>query len=160
MLSGMTYDLSFRRLAPGQSWAEAVRAAGEPGADGVDIEPPDEAVWSAIVTEVRRLVGDVSLFVRGAVRALDHVPTGIELSYAADRASVSVPYWYSGDEASAILHKMYALGEVIERHTGLRGYDLQAELPLAEARRHIERGVSAFDQVAVALGRARRDPHR
>jgi hypothetical protein len=154
----MTYDLCFLRLAPGQSWADALRAGVEPGEDGAG--PPDEAVWSAIVIEARGLVGEVSLFVRGAVRALSHVPTGIELSYAAERASVSVPYWYSGEEAGAILHKMYALGEVIERHTGLCGYDPQAELPLAEARQHVERGVRAFDQVAAALGRARRDPHR
>ncbi len=150
----MSYDVSFLRLAPGQSWDEAVRAAAEPDSAQVT----DEAVWSAIVTDARQVVGEVSVFARGAVRVLNHAPTGIELCYSADSASVSVPYWYSGDEAGAVLHKMYALGEVIERHTDLRGYDPQAELPLAEARRHVERGVRAFDQVALALGRLRRDP--
>jgi hypothetical protein len=33
------------------------------------------------------------------------------------------------------------------------------ELPLAEAARDIEAGVRAFDQVALGLGRLRRDPH-
>jgi hypothetical protein len=159
----MSYDVMFLRREPGQTWDEALRAA-EWAAERAGVAErgpahlPDEAVWSAIVTEARRIVGDVSVFVRETGRALDHVPTGIELSYSVDGANISVPYWYSGDEAGAVLAKMYELGEVIERHTELRGYDPQAELPLAEARQQVERGVAAFDRVAIALGRLRRDP--
>lgn len=150
----MAYDLTFLRRRPGQAWEECGQAAEEPGGG----QPPDEAVWSAIVAGVRQVLGEVSVSARDAVRALDHVPTGIELRLSADRASVSVPYWYSGDEAVAVLHQLYALGEIIERHAGLCGYDPQAELPLAEARRHVELGVRAFDRIAIALRRLRRDP--
>src|SRR5438309_5687255 len=76
--SGMSYDVTFVRRRPGQTWDEALRSA-ESGVVGPGaVEPPDEAVWSAIVTEARRIVGDVSVFDREGVRALDHVPTGIE----------------------------------------------------------------------------------
>ena len=50
--------------------------------------------------------------------------------------------------AAQIVRAVYELGRVVERHTGLTGYDPQAGVSLAEAATRPEDAVKAFDQVA------------
>jgi hypothetical protein len=84
---------------------------------------------------------------------LSHDPTGIQLSLFGAEAGITVPYWYKGADAMVILELVYRLGHVIEKHTGMSGYDGQVGLTLAEAASRPRLSAKVFDQVADSFAR-------
>jgi hypothetical protein len=88
---------------------------------------------------------------RSRKRAASEFSNSIQLSYYAGEAGSTVPYWYAGADAAAVVDKIYQLGRVVEDATGLAGFDPQVELPLAEAQPDLAR--AAFDQVAAMFAR-------
>ncbi|WP_433060757.1 hypothetical protein [Dactylosporangium sp. CS-033363] len=135
----MSYDLHFVPKSPDQSWEDALR--GE-----VSDTPPDAVAWAAIADAARRILGEVEVQGGRASFELEHEPTGIELALYGRYASLTVPFWYKGEDAAQVVRALYALALAVERHTGLTGYDPQVESPVAEA--DAERAVAVFDDVA------------
>jgi hypothetical protein len=123
----------------------------------VDPGSPDVAAWARIVPEAQQLLGEVALHQLAQYLELDHEPTGIQLTLYGDEADISVPYWYAGADAANIVGLIYRLGLIVERHTGLAGYDGQVELAVAEAAGQPELAVSCFDQVAQSFASRRPD---
>ncbi|MBO3737331.1 hypothetical protein [Actinoplanes flavus] len=141
----MSYDLTFLAKSDDQSWDDALEALEEQdGDDG----SPDRAAWDRIVADARAFLGDVELHESGSYLELDHEATGIQLSLYAREAGITVPYWYSGQDAERIAALIYRLGLIVERHTGLAGYDGQVGLGVTEAAARPELAVTIFDQVA------------
>ncbi|XVV09188.1 hypothetical protein ACQP2X_30620 [Actinoplanes sp. CA-131856] len=146
----MSYDLIFLHKADGQSWEEAIEADEEQVADGPG-KMPDSQMWASVLEGAREILGEVTEFRGDDYYELDHEPTGIQLSLYSKSAAIAVPYWYSGSDATRIVEALYDLARVVERHTGLKGYDRQTGSPTAEARP--DAAAAVFDQVAVSLGR-------
>jgi hypothetical protein len=140
----MSYDLIFVPRSDGQSWDDALDAAEETDSD----ERPSGETWDRLVAAARQVLGEVSLFEGARNYELTHEPTGIQLSYYAAEASITVPYWYRGADARAVVTAIYQLGEAVQAVTGLPGYDPQLELPLSDAVGQPELAVSLFDNVA------------
>ena len=145
----MSYDLIFVPRGDDQSWDDALKAASE--ADGA--ERPRADAWARIVAAARQVLGEVSVFEGADNYELTHEPTGVQVSYYADEVGVTVPYWYRGGGARAVVTAVYQLGAAVESVTGLSGYDPQVELPLAEAAARPELAVAAFDEVAESFAR-------
>ncbi|MFD6261180.1 hypothetical protein ACFWDK_27675 [Micromonospora chalcea] len=145
----MSYDLIFVPRGNDQSWEDSLEAAEE--ADTA--EPPRAEAWDRIVATARQVLGEVSVFEGADNYELTHEPTGVQVSYYADEVSVTVPYWYRGGDARAVVTAVYQLGAAVEAVTGLSGYDPQVELPLAEAAARPELAVAAFDEVAGSFAR-------
>lgn len=144
----MSYDLTFLPKNEDESWEQAFEVMEERAEEGTETGSPDEEAWARIVAEARQLLGDVELHENAHHLELDHEPTGIQVSLFGTEAGITVPYWYKGSDASTIVGLIYRLGLVVERHTGLVGYDGQVELAVAEAAGQPELAVSCFDQVA------------
>jgi hypothetical protein len=149
----MSYDLTFLRKNDDQSWDQALEALEERVEEDADTESPDAEAWAHIVAEVRQLLGDVELHQNAQFFELDHEPTGIQLSLYGDEAGITVPYWYAGSGAAAIVGLIYQLGLIVERHTRLVGYDGQVGLAVVEAADQPQLAVSIFDQVAQSFAR-------
>lgn len=147
----MSYDLIFVPRADGQSWDDALEAAEEDDSDG----SPSAEAWARLLAAARQVLGDVAVFEGADNYELTHEPTGIQVSYYAQEAGITVPYWYQGEDARAILEKIYQLGEAVQAETGLPGYDPQLELPLSDAAAQPDQAVKCFDQVAASF--AQRD---
>ncbi|MEU4567845.1 hypothetical protein [Micromonospora sp. NPDC023956] len=145
----MSYDLIFAPRSDGQSGDDALDAAQE--ADG-DERPSGEA-WARLVVAARQVLGEISVFEGAHHYELTHEPTGIQLSYYAGGAGITVPYWYRGDDARATVTAMYQLGEAVQAVTGLPGYDPQLDVPLSEAVAQAERAVGVFDRVAASFAK-------
>ncbi|WP_416900444.1 hypothetical protein [Micromonospora echinospora] len=145
----MSYDLIFAPRSEDQSWDDALRAAEKADND----ERPSGEVWALLVTAVREAFGEVSVFEGAHHYELTHEASGIQLSYYAEEAGITVPYWYRGGDARAVVTAMYRLGEVVQLVTGLSGYDPQLELPLSDALAQRERAVSIFDKVAESFAK-------
>ncbi|WP_433219439.1 hypothetical protein ACQP00_15215 [Dactylosporangium sp. CS-047395] len=140
----MSYDLHFVPKTADQSWEDAL--SGE-----FPDTPPDAAAWAAITDAARRILGEVEVESGRSSFELEHEPTGIELAVYGGYASLTVPFWYKGEDAVQVVRALYALALVVERHTGLIGYDPQVEAPVAEAGP--ERAVAVFDDVAADFAR-------
>jgi hypothetical protein len=142
----VSYDLTFVPRLPGQPWNEALEAAEEAGGAS-----PDAAAWSEILTAARALLGDVDVDRDDDSFELTHEATGIQASYDGAAAAISVPYWYTGAGARAVVAQLYGLGRAMETATGLSGYDPQLERALAEVVDDPEPAVRVFDSVAATL---------
>ncbi|MFI5490518.1 hypothetical protein [Micromonospora echinaurantiaca] len=140
----MSYDLIFVPLSDDQSWDDAVEAAEEADSD----ERPSGEAWARLVVAARQVLGEVSVFEGAHNYELTHEPTGIQVSYYAAEAGITVPYWYRGGDAQAVVTAMYQLGEAVQAVTGLPGYDPQLELPLSDALARPELAVRVFDEAA------------
>jgi hypothetical protein len=149
----MSYGLDFLRKTPDQSWEEALDTTEEEtGADRPGARP-DAEVWARIVADARQVLGEVGLHEDDDYFELDHERTGIQLSLYAASAGLTVPYWYSGAEAETVVGLVYRLALIVERHTGLAGYDPQTGLAVSDAAARPELAVQVFDQTAVMFAR-------
>ena len=152
----VSYDLRFLRRLPGESWKEAFEANEDPARAGG--RPADE-VWSRILARATELLGEVEVFDAAQHRELTHDPTGIQLLCWSDYAAISVPYWYTGAEATAVMQRVYDLARAVEQETGLEGYDPQLDRPLADpAQRKAERAALTFDFVTREMDAYVREP--
>lgn len=140
----MSYDLIFVLRSDDQSWEDAWYAAEEADSE----ERPSGEVWARLVAAARQVLGEVSVFEGAHNYELTHEPTCIQLSYYAEQAEITVPYWYRGEDARAVVTAMYRLGEAVQAVTGLPGYDPQLGLPLSEAATQLDLAVRMFDEVA------------
>ncbi|MEH0821490.1 MULTISPECIES: hypothetical protein [unclassified Micromonospora] len=143
----MSFDLIFVPRSDDQSWDDALDAAEEAESD----ERPRAEAWARLVAAARQVLGEVSVFEGAHNYELTHEPTGIQISYYADEAGITVPYWYRGEDARVIVTALYQLGEAVQKVTGLPGYDPQLELPLSDAVAQPELAVRVFDDVAASF---------
>jgi hypothetical protein len=87
------------------------------------------------VPAARALLGDVDEFTAEDVRSLSHDASAIQLTVVPGEVAITVPYWYEGERAAKIIDELYALAEIVERETGLEGYDPQLDRPVANSSR-------------------------
>lgn len=143
----MSYDLIFVPRGDDQSWEDALEAAEKADSD----KRPSGETWTRMVAAVRQVLGDVSVFEGAHNYELTHEPTGIQVSYFAGEAGITVPYWYRGGDARTVVTVMYRLGEAVQAVTGLPGYDPQLELPVSDAVAQPELAARVFDEVAASF---------
>jgi hypothetical protein len=127
----VSYDIYFLNRHEGQTWDEALEAL-EGDAEEVELSPEMIYAWDRILPQARALLGEVDVFEDGESLELTHHPTGMQFSIFAGEAGITVPYWHSGDDAGRVIAMAYALAAVVERETGLEGYDPQVERPVSE----------------------------
>ena len=141
----MSYDLIFVPKSDDQSWEEALGAAEE---DEVGDRPSPE-IWASLLAATRQILGnEVSVAQDDTFYEVDDEATGVQLSYYAREAAITVPYWYRGERAMTIIRSVYQLAEAVEKLTGLPGFDPQLELPLPEAAARPDLAVQIFDEAA------------
>ncbi|MET7751583.1 hypothetical protein [Micromonospora sp. NPDC005367] len=143
----MSYDLIFVPRSDDQSWDDALDGAEEADID----ERQSGESWSRLVAAARQVLGEISVFEGAHDYELSHESTGMQLSYYAEAAGITIPYWYRGGGARAIVTAMYRLGEAVQAVTGLPGYDPQLGLPLLDAVAQPDLAVRVFDDVAASF---------
>ena len=129
----MSYDIYFVRRDPGQSFEDALDATeesfeGDPGPlSAVELEQ-----WDEVLPAARAVLGDVQEFSDETTRELSDRDTGIELSLFNGEMAIRVPLDDQEDEDGAIMARVYELARVVERVTGLEGYDPQTGAPVSD----------------------------
>ncbi|GAB4070515.1 hypothetical protein GCM10028777_35900 [Angustibacter speluncae] len=150
----MSYDLTFLPKTDDQTWEEALDASEQRVVASMKSGAPsagyDHEVWARLVAAAREELGEVEVF-EGADHGEVSHDSGIQLSLYGDEAAITVPYWYDGEEADAVMARVFRLAAVVERETGLQGYDPQAAMPLAEAAAEMGLSRATFDRVAEAM---------
>lgn len=117
----------------GQSWDHVLDALENAAEHDAPIPAGLLEAWRHIVPQARTLLGDVDITeYEQKSRDLSHSGTGIDLWVFGDDVSITVPHWHAGDDAAAVLGKVFALSAIVEKETGLTAYDPQVELPVAD----------------------------
>lgn len=150
----MSYDLTFLPKTEDQTWDEALDASEQRVVASMRSGAPsagyDPEVWARLVAAAREELGEIEVFEGDESAVVSH-DSGIQLSLYAHEAAMTVPYWYGGEEAEAVMARVFRLATVVERETGLQGYDSQLGLPLAEAAAELGLSRGTFDRVAEAM---------
>jgi hypothetical protein len=138
----VSYDIYFLSQRKGQCWDEALEAMEDAAEDSEPIPDRLLKAWVRIVPQVRTLLGEVEITeYKQESRDLSDSGTGIDLSVFGDEVSITVPYWHSGDDAAAVLGKVFALTAIVEKETGLTAYDPQVDRPLVETAPQVAIGL-------------------
>ena len=124
----MSFDLYFLERRPGPSWEDALDAL-EGGAEERSFGPDDESRWVAVEAAFRSLIPAADVFVGDDHRELSDTETGLQLSMFPGEISLSVPYWYEGDEAEQMTETLRGVARAVEEATGLVAFDPQANEP-------------------------------
>lgn len=119
----------------------------EEQADGTEVLtcPPN---WDQVVSEVRRVLGEVSVLEDPPAWEIDHGPTAIQVSCFSGEWSISVPYWSDGDGAKKVAEHLRAIAEIVCDATGLEAYDPQLDGAVTSDEWTSAKAASIFDQVA------------
>src|ERR1700742_855564 len=119
----MSYDIHFLRREPGQSWEDAMDALEEQAGDDQASSRPSQ--WDQVVSDVREVLGDVSVVEGPPNWEIDDETTAIQVSCFAGEWSITVPYWWDGERAEAIARSLRTIAEKIHDAIGLDAYDPQ-----------------------------------
>jgi hypothetical protein len=131
----VSYEIFFVRRDPGQSFEDALDDVEE-GYEG-DPGPLSEAEleqWDVVLPAACDLLGDVEQFGDRTTRELTHTATGIHLSLFNGEMAIRVPIGEVGGDRIDVMSKVYELARVVEKLTGLEGYDPQLQEPLDDGR--------------------------
>src|SRR5262245_26076265 len=125
----MSFDLYFLVLGPGETWQEARDRLEEAAASPTGLDDQDLAQWDAVRAAVGPLLPGAEEFSSDGRRELSDDGSGIQLALSHAELSLTVPYWYSGPEAQAMVERLRAVTAAVERATQLTAYDPQADAP-------------------------------
>jgi hypothetical protein len=145
----VSFDLSFVALGPGETFEDAMDRLEALAADDSELAAADVALWQSVLERVRPLLPDAEEFADKSHRELSDDATGIQLSIAPGELSLSIPYWYSGPEAEAMVERLRSVAVAVEAATGLTAYDPQADAPFVQWGERT--AAAAFDQVNATL---------
>ncbi|WP_216212668.1 hypothetical protein [Amycolatopsis aidingensis] len=150
----MSYDLLFLHCEPGQSLAEVVEAV-EVLDEGGEAEGPLPAelaeAWDRVLPQARELLGELDEQLAEDYRELSHGPSGVQLSFAEGEVALTVPYWHHGQAAVRVIEDLYALAVIVQKETGMTGYDPQLDQSLDEARVTQSAAVAVLDETTRML---------
>jgi hypothetical protein len=142
----VSYDIYFLKREPGQSWEDALEALEEQAAGPEVLTRPSG--WDQVVSGVRYILGDVSVLENPPVWAMDHEPTGLQVSCFSREWSITVPHWSDGDAAMTIAGHLRAIAGIVQTATGLEAYDPQVEIAVTTEEWTAQQAALVFDQVA------------
>jgi hypothetical protein len=145
----MSFDLYFLTLGSGETWQDAMDRLEEAAAAEIGLDGQDNAQWDAVHAAVEPLLPGAEEFAGESHRELNDDGSGIQLSLSHRELSLTIPYWYSGPDAQAMVERLRAVAIAVEGATGLTAYDPQADGPfLGDGERS---AAATFDQVQAAL---------
>ena len=114
--------------AAGETWDEALDAL-ETAAGDAPLTPEDMETWHRLEAHIKTILPDVELFSSEDTRELSDEATGLQLGMYSGQISLSVPYWYEGEEADEMTETLRAVARTVEQSTGLVAFDPQANQP-------------------------------
>ena len=121
----MSYDIELVPRWEHQSWEAALRAADEAMASP---PPPDMALrnaWHRLADAMATDPAEIDRYEAANGMELTHLQTGVKLRMFVGRATVTVPFWHEGDDATAVMDRAYGLATMVANELGFAAYDTQ-----------------------------------
>lgn len=135
----MTYDIALLPRIGQETLQETIARLRLD--EEADLDPALVGRWRDIEGNARRIVRGIrTTAIEPTGRELADDRTGITVT-AEHYVTVSIPFWYDGDQRVQMLETLVRLARQLETDTGLAGHDLQVKRWLAD-------GVSATDAAA------------
>jgi len=126
----MTYDIALLPRHGDEDLAAAIaRLALD---EDVELEPALVAAWRDIEAHARKIVRGIrTTVIEPTCRELADDRTGITVN-AEHYITLSIPFWYDGEQRLEMLATLLQLAGQLEADTGLAGHDLQVKRWLAD----------------------------
>jgi hypothetical protein len=125
----MSYDVTFIRKSERQTWQEAIDANE---ARSISRQPWNAPATEAAQSEWNRIAGllleshpGLSVYQAPHTLELSDIETGLQVSLYEGEAAITIPYGRSPDTVKQAMTTAKRLTYIIERETGLLGYDPQ-----------------------------------
>jgi hypothetical protein len=145
----VSFDLYFVTLRAGETFQDAVDRLEESADEEAVLDAADLERWQSVLDRIRPLLPDADEFSGESHRELSDDATGMQLLLAPGELSLTIPYWYSGPEAQAMVDRLRAVALTVEAATGLTAYDPQADAPFIQSGE--QTAAASFDQVDASL---------
>lgn len=132
----MSYDITFIQKSEDQTWKEALEANetrvladnwNSPASDVV------QAGWSRIAALLLDCNPEMSIFNAPHCLELTDEVTGLQVSLYEFEAAIRIPYTHSEDTAQQIMELAKRMAHIIEKETGLWGYDGQLDCRFSDS---------------------------
>jgi hypothetical protein len=120
----MSYHIQFVRRLSGESFEDVLERLESRFVEDGDAAPISDQ-WCAVADRLRRRLGEIDVQLAPDSCELTYEPLGLQVSFAADEASVSLPSRYAGEAADEVADAMRDVVELVHRATGLEAYDPQ-----------------------------------
>jgi hypothetical protein len=120
----------------------------ETAGQDLKLMPEDIAMWARINTSLAALMPGCEETEDERFRELSAETMGVQISMYPGELSLSVAYWYEGDEAVTVVAQLRQIVAAIEEVTGLVAYDPQSTAPFLDGGAMA--AVATFDQAAAA----------
>lgn len=151
--AAMSFDLYFLTRGPDETWQDAMERLEDAAASPAELDEEHLARWDSVRTHVRPLLPGAEEVAGESHRELSDDASGIQVSLSHGELSLSIPYWYSGPDAEALVARLRAVVVAVEGATGLTAYDPQADAPFVGGGDRT--AAATFDAAQVALRRHR-----
>jgi hypothetical protein len=148
----VSYDLTFIRRRPWQTWSQALAVSERAAAVIEDLTDQDIDMWRRLHSRLLPELGDqAQVQVREDRESFELVERNSTVSVHLfhGEAAVTVPYSAVGDDARTTVNLMYRLAAVVEQETGLHGYDPQLESGVSDFHLHSASGQCSSLRVSI-----------
>jgi hypothetical protein len=151
----MSYDLTMLEVREGETVESALERAEEsnrPAAEGDRVRR--ETIAALLEHDPKLDVHETARYTE--LTSLDEA-WPVQVTVYGDQASITIPYWHSGDAASTALAAVWQLVEIIHDRTGWILYDhqLDGQVDIAAGPGRLlgdyEHGTSFLDEVAAEV---------
>lgn len=139
----------FERPPADGDWSTIAEAREQRAEESRAPTDADRELWNRLVAAVSPLGTDPDVFDDGSMVELTLGEDGMQLTMFPDEISLSVPYWYDGEAATAITERLRRIVEVVESETGLVAFDPQVDAPFLDGG--AAHAPAVFDHVATQL---------
>ncbi|MGH9226716.1 MAG: hypothetical protein ACRD2W_23665 [Acidimicrobiales bacterium] len=126
---GTTFDLYFVTFPRHGDWSGVMLDIERSPWRTQPFDDKDHELWQKMAARVGALLPGSEVRSIAGMHELTHARSGIQFSYVPGGVVLTVPYWYTGDDADRLVRLLQRIAQAIEVETSLIAYDPQAEAP-------------------------------
>jgi hypothetical protein len=123
----MSFDLYFLRRPENGSWDDAVAALAALAKAEPPVTSADQERWSQVERRLSDVVPGLDGYDGDRFRELTDEATGLQVFFSPGEITLSVPFWYEGEDADRVMDLLRRVARAIEEETGLTAYDPQGD---------------------------------
>ncbi len=148
----MSFDLYFLRRPENGSWDDAIAALAALAVAEPPVTSADRERWSQVERRLSHVVPGLDGYDGDRFRELTDEATGLQVFFSPGDITLSVPYWYEGDDADRVMDLLRRVARAIEEETGLTAYDPQDDRAFLAPEGGPERVLDDVSQKTRQLG--------
>ncbi len=121
----MSFDLYFLHRPETGNWDDAIAAMAARAKAEPPVTETDRELWSRVERRLCDILPDLEGYDGDRFRESTDGSIGLQVFFSPGDITLSIPYWYEGEEADRIVDLLRRVARAIGDETGLTAYDPQ-----------------------------------